>query len=56
MARETIGRFPEMSIDFLEPPLIREILEQQRTILRMHKILLEILSKPAVIVREIKDE
>jgi len=41
--------------EFLTPPLIKEILEQQRIMLEIHQALMEVLSKPVVICREEKE-
>ena len=35
-----------MKIEYMTPPLIKEILEQQRMILAMHQQLIETLAKP----------
>ncbi|KKL24692.1 hypothetical protein LCGC14_2412790 [marine sediment metagenome] len=38
-------------IEYLEPPLVKELLEQQRMILEMHQRLIELLSKPMFICK-----
>ncbi len=41
----------EELVSILAPPLLKEIIEQQRLILEMHKLLIPLLSKPPVIFK-----
>lgn len=43
-------------IEYFTPPLIKEILEQQRMILKMQEELLKELAHPPMIYEEKKDE
>ena len=43
-------------IEYFTPPLIKEILEQQRMILEMQKQLLETLSKPMLVYKSATKE
>ena len=50
MEFESLGKKREQ-IEYLEPPLLMEMLAQQRLILEMHKELLEILSHPPIVYK-----
>ena len=49
MIRLTDEETEHHRIEYLEPPLIKEILEQQRMILEMQKHLVEVLMRPPLI-------
>lgn len=42
------------TLEYIESPLIKEILEQERMILEMHKLLIEVLAHPPMIIKEDK--
>ena len=45
-----------MDIEYLIPPLIEEILAQQRMILEMQKFLIELLAKPLMVYKSDKED